>query len=86
GIDKERTIDFLHKIDEVSTPDKLREFYRKHNISHIMFPYNAEYIKESRPFYDVFEYLKNNPDKEFIELAKYNHDENYIYIYRFKNR
>ena len=85
GIDKNRIVDFWYEIDKVSSPDKLKEFCRESDISYIMFPYNTVYVRYSRPSLNIFEYLKNNPDKEFVEIQKYNIDDNYIYIYKLKN-
>jgi hypothetical protein len=85
GMDKNGIIDFWYEIDEVSTPDKLNAFYREHKISYIMFPYNLSYIKEFSPDLNIFEYLKNNRNGDFMEMAKYRLKENYIYIYKVKN-
>ena len=84
GIDPDKILELRYSYKEVDTPKKLVEFYRKHNLSYLMFPYSPAYIKldvNSR----ILEHLKSNPDKEFIEVIKYNIDKNYIYIYKLKD-
>jgi len=85
GIDKNRIIGMWYEISEVDTPEKLKVFCREHNITYIMFPYNEEYIKEGTPSFDIFEYIKSNPEKEFVELAEFKLNENSIYIYKVKD-
>jgi hypothetical protein len=83
GIDKNKIVDFWYEIDKVSTPDKLKAFYREHKISYIMFPYSPVY-KDRIQTRAILEYLKNDPNEEFLEIAKFNRDENSIYIYKIK--
>ncbi len=84
-IDKKKIVDLTYEIDEVSTLDKLKAFYRNHNISYIMFPYGQPYSDgRLTPYYLIIRYLKENRDNEFIEIAKFNMDENFIYIYKLK--
>ncbi len=82
GIDR-KIITFMHS-DEFSSPDELKTFYREQNMSYIMFPYNQTYVETSRPWLNMWEYLRNNPDNEYIEVGKYIFDEYYIYIYQLK--
>jgi hypothetical protein len=85
GIDKNRIVSFWYEIDKISTTDKLKAFCREHHISYIMFPYHPGYIKEFSPALNISEDLKSNQDKEFMEIAKYNCDDKYIYIYILKD-
>jgi len=79
-IDKDKIIHFWYELDEVSTPDKLKKFYNDNKISYIMFPYGPVYpIDDDRK---ILKYLKENPDNEFIEVARFDMGENYIYIYK----
>lgn len=77
-IDKKKIVGLTYDIDELSTLDW--SFYRNHNISYIMFPYGERYSED----YLIIRYLKENRNNEFIEIAKFNMDENFIYIYKFK--
>ena len=80
GIDRNRIIAFWYEIKDVSTPEKLRAYYQKNEISYIMFPYSPKYPYPS----DILPYLKDNKDKDYIEVVKFNLDDNFIYIYKLK--
>ncbi len=83
GIARDNIIEMVYGIEEVSTPERLSSFNKKHNISYIIFPYSHEYINDNIRV-GIFEHLKNNLDRGYIEVAKYNQDENIIYIYKLK--
>ena len=80
GIDKNKIISFWYELRDISTPEKLKELYKKNKASYIMFPYGTDYPDVS----DILPYLKNNKDKDYIEVAKFNLDDNFIYIYKLK--
>jgi hypothetical protein len=82
GIDKNKIIDFWYEIEDISTPEKLRAFYKKNKVSYIMFPYRPEHLYIQN--YPMLQYLKDNRDREFIEVEKFNLDDNFIYIYKVK--
>lgn len=84
-IDNNRIVSFRYEIKNANTADKLMAFIREHKITYIMFPYNFAYIRQMRPDLDISEYIKSNLDKEFMEIATYNNDENYIYIVKLKD-
>ena len=80
GISRDMIIDLWFELGEVSSPDKLRSYCAKHEISYIMFPYGPIYSRAI--VRDVLTYLKENPGNEFEEAASFNLGENFIYIYR----
>lgn len=82
NIDKNNIIAFLYELEEVSTLDKVKAFYRRHNISYIMFPYGPPYSFEGDR--KIIKDLKENQGNEFIEVEKFNLGENFIYIYKKK--
>ncbi len=82
GIDKDKIINFWYETKEISTPDKLRSFYKTNDVSYIMFPYSPLYPYSRH--WSMLEYLKDNEDAQFIEVAKFNLDDNFIYIYKMK--
>lgn len=81
GIDKDRLIGYWYNITDISSPEQLKEIYREKKASYIMFPYSPEYGYIS----DILPYLKDNRDNEFIEVERFNLDDNYIFIYKLKN-
>ncbi len=81
-IDKDKIISYWYGVDDMEKnllPEELKAFCIDNKISYILFPYGLQFI--DNPF---ISYLKENKNNEFIEAAKYNIDENYIYIYRIK--
>lgn len=80
GIDKNKIIGFWYGTEDISTPKKLKEFYTKNKASYIMFPYSTEHLNAA----DILSYLKHNKDKEFMEVEKFNLDNNFIYVYKLK--
>ncbi|RJO59924.1 hypothetical protein C4544_07275 [candidate division WS5 bacterium] len=78
-IDKSKMMGFWYDITEVSTPEKLKTFCNDNKITYIMFPSFSMKIK-------ILEYLNSYQDKDFIEITKFNHGDNYIYIYNYKVR
>jgi hypothetical protein len=84
GINKNNFISFWYEFQEFfPTPKKLKEFCRKNNVSYILFPDGPSFLIGSRDK-AILDYLKENKNNEFIEAAKFNLDENYIYIYELK--
>jgi len=77
-IDKNKIYNLWYETVEISTPEKLLSFYKNNKISYIMFPSFSANIK-------ILEYLNENRYKGFIEVARFNQDNNYIYIYRLKD-
>jgi hypothetical protein len=82
GIDKNRIVDFWYEFEDISTPEKLRAFYNNNKVSYIMFPYIPEHLYLQN--FPMLQYLKDNRDKEFMEVEKFNLDDNFIYIYKVK--
>ncbi|MEM3000931.1 MAG: glycosyltransferase family 39 protein [Candidatus Nitrosocaldus sp.] len=83
NIDREKIIDFWYDLSELSTPQKLRIFCERNNITYIMFSYGPTYPIDPKVM--ILGYLKQNHKKEFAEVKKFNMDGNYIYIYRINN-
>jgi len=77
-IDKDKIVDFWYEIDEISTPERLRQFCIENKITYVVFPYGAVYNK----YFPILRYLYENRDNEFIKVKEYNIGENYIYIYK----
>ena len=74
GIERGKIIDSWYDIERYSTPDKLRAFYKKNDISHIMFSYGYKEGKE------IIKYLKEDPDDEYTNSAVFNLGKNFIYV------
>ncbi|MEW6599502.1 MAG: glycosyltransferase family 39 protein [Nitrospirota bacterium] len=83
AIARDRLLDLLYDVEEVSTPEKLKEYCGQNNITYLMFPYSAAYIQDDIRV-GIFEYLKNNFNKEFIEVASFNLENMFIYIYKLR--
>ena len=81
-IDSSRIINFWYELTEVSTPKKLKTYYESNRASYLMFPYSPKYQYSQHS--SILQYLKQNPDKEFMEIAKFNNEENEIYVYKLK--
>jgi len=81
-IDRDKIIHFWYEMDDVSTPEKLLTYITDNKIKYIMFPYSPEY-PESQNF-KIFGYLKENFKNEFLEVARFNIENNYIYVYAVK--
>lgn len=82
NIDRNKIVDFWYELDEVSTPEKLKTFYRNNKISYLMFP---GYLYHGDDNLKILQYLIENKDSEFIEIARFNRDKNNIYIYKLKD-
>lgn len=80
GIDKNKIIDYWHSLEDVSTPEKLREVINKNRITYVMFTYSAD-DPMTTTNWPILQYLKENRDNEFIETAKFNMGKNYIFVY-----
>jgi hypothetical protein len=76
GINRNKIIYFGYDLRKVSTPHKLKTFCNKNKISYIMFSYSIDEKLE------LMKYLKANRNSEFIEVAKFSLDKNYIFIYK----
>ena len=81
-IDKSKIIALWYELGKVSTPEKLKAFYENNSITYIMFPYGPKYPYSQNSH--ILYYLKENQDKEFVEIAKFNMNDNVIYIYKLK--
>jgi hypothetical protein len=90
NIKRDRMINFMFGLDNVSTPEKLKAYCRTNRISYLMFSYNPKSPgfntraaeKHFKKSWEVLEYLKNNSKNEYVKLAAFNIGENYIYIYK----
>jgi hypothetical protein len=78
-IDRNKIIDFWYEIDEVSTPEKLKQFCIANEATYIMFPYGAVYDG----YFPILKYLYENMNNEFVKVTEYNIGGNYIFIYKF---
>jgi hypothetical protein len=88
GISKDRIIDIVYAPDDVSTPNELKLFCNINKISYIMFPYSTKppkVIIRKVVVHKILMYLKENADNDFVEVARFNRGENYIYVYKLKN-
>jgi hypothetical protein len=83
AIDNNRINGFWYDIEEIATPEKLKAYYKKNEISYVMFPYSSKY--QYLGHRTILQYLKENREKEFIEIKKFNLDDNLIYVYKLKN-
>ncbi|MBI4698217.1 MAG: glycosyltransferase family 39 protein [Nitrospirae bacterium] len=83
GIDGNRIINLSYDISEVSTPEKLKKLTKEHNAGYIMFPYGPPYSFEGER--KIIRYLKDDNNNEFAEIAKFNIDECFIYVYKLKD-
>jgi hypothetical protein len=79
GIDRNNIIDFRYDLEEIYTPDKLKRFCISNEVDYITFSYGAV-----NKLYPIIKYLKENKNNEFIELKKYNIEDNYIIIYKYQ--
>lgn len=85
-IDPDKIISFWydHRLDEISTTQKLREFCKLNGVTYILFPDGPYYQKILyRP---ILSHLKENKVNEFIKIEEFNLHDNYIYICKFKAR
>jgi hypothetical protein len=80
GIDKSMIHSFWYNLGEHSTPEKIVLYCRVNKISYIIFPYGPKF--GANPINEAIRnYLKEN---QYIETAKFNLGENYIYILKLK--
>ena len=82
AIDRSRIDNFWYVIKDIDTPEKLTSYYKKNKISYIIFPYSPYPYSSDFP---ILEYLKENGDNKFMEVATFNLEDNYIFIYKLKN-
>lgn len=80
GINRDRIVDFWYDLEGFSTPQKLKTFYKNNAISYIMFSYGPAYPTDKKT--EILEYLRENPEREFIEVTRFNLDKNYIFVYK----
>jgi hypothetical protein len=85
-INKERFYSFsFEPTEEIMNPLKnLMEFCYEQEISYIMFPFGPGNSFEGIGDNLYAKYLVENRNNELIEVAKFNHDDNYIFIYKIK--
>ena len=76
GIRRENTTDFWYDLDKVSTAEKLKKYYTENKITYIMFSYGLSEEAE------ILKYLKGYRGDEFSEVARFNIDRNYVFIYK----
>ncbi len=60
----------------------LKNFCYKEKVSYIMFPYGPKNESPDMGASEEVKYLKENIDDGFIEVARFNHEDNYIFIYK----
>ncbi len=84
-IDRKRILDLRYSFKEIYTPEKLLAYYKEQDLSYIMFPHNPAYVKGDIRA-GILDYLKNNPDDEFIEVAKFSRGDKFIYIYKLASQ
>ncbi len=83
-IDRNKLIHYWYQLDDFSSQEKLRTFYKKNKITYIMIPYNKPYATGISLSYLIIQRIKDDADNELLEVAKFSQDENYIYIYKLK--
>jgi len=87
GVSRDKTINLMYDIDDVSTPENLISFCNINKISYIMFPFSTKppkVIIKQVIVHKTLMYLKENKGNEFLEVARFNLGNNYIYIYKLK--
>lgn len=72
----------LKKIWTMTGIQKFQEFCEKNGISYIMYQYSPRNDFSDFPYADKLELIKENLDNAFTETAKFNVDDNYIFIYK----
>lgn len=79
NIKTDKVVVLWYVISEIDSIEGLKDFCVKNKITHIMFPYSFK-----RPYSNerLARYLKENKNEEFGEVAKFELDGNYIYIYK----
>ena len=84
GINKDDIISFWYSLQEVSTPQKLRTFCNANEISYILIPDGPHFIQGPGTYNkEILHYMRDNK-REFVEAAKFNLEDNYIYIFKVK--
>lgn len=82
-IDPNKIIIYWTEIQEFfPTSEKLKAFCRGNKVSYIMFPDGPSFLTGAGDKV-VFNYVKE--DDDFMEITKFNLNENYIYIYGLKD-
>lgn len=84
NLDQNKIINISYDIQEVSTPETLKMFCIENKITYLMIPWNEKFFQNERVWAKkkVFDYIRNNNFREFMEISKFNLDDNYIFIYR----
>jgi hypothetical protein len=88
GIDKEKIVDLVYGLDDISTPDALKAFCARNKISYIMFPYSTKppkFIIKRVIVEEILTYLKENKHNDIIPAASFSIGENFIYVYKLNN-
>lgn len=74
--------EFIRAKELISPLQNLKEFCYSEKISYIMFPYAPKNTPPDIGASEWAKYLKKIRDDAFMEVAKFNHEDNYILIYK----
>lgn len=83
GIDNDKIISFWYNLKDNYTPKAFRAYCLENNISYIIFPYSPNFADNLNNT-ALRTYIKENENNEFVEAARFNLDQNYIYIFKIK--
>ncbi len=85
-INPKRFIYYTHSMstDLMYPLQNLKDFCDKNKISYIMFPFGPKNSAPDSGATKEAKYLAENSDSELIEVEKFNHEDNYIYIYKLR--
>ena len=81
-MDENNIISYWYHLNEVDTPQKLKAFCRANEVTYIVFPDSPKFNRGKG--IAIFDYLKSNSDGDYIESAKFNMEDNYVFIYNFR--
>jgi hypothetical protein len=79
-INSNKIINFWYEIKEVDTPDKMRAYNMRNNVTYIIFPHSPKFLRSRH--ISMLEYLKDNPENEYSEVASFKRGNNSIIIYK----
>lgn len=88
GVNKDRFIHYKNNnADELIYPmENLKEYCHARRISYIMFPFGPNNAAPNARGSKEVNYLKEHEGNELIEVAKFNYEDNYILIYKLKEK
>jgi hypothetical protein len=87
SINRKRIIYYNSGDKELIYPwQNLMEFCDAEKISYIMFPFGPNNFAPDLGASKEAKYLKENSDNELIEVARFNNEDNYILIYKLKEK